>query len=237
MVPHLRCYIWGSRSSDWSNFPKYYSKYCEWRHFRAWWRISGNVFRLCSRYVLVILRNLVTDIKFICSNPELVPKKYRFKTLGYMIFANHLSASAILIGYAFVAYTKPGWRSAYWWCFAWELSAAVLLFFFYHPPTFETKHKEDRKTKWQLLKQIDYIGLILFTAGCLFILLGVNWVCRNITSVGRKTDHNAGRVAPSMEIILDDRNHRRWRWLPRRSRILGSLYAPHVSDFAASSLR
>ncbi|TVY89024.1 Trichothecene efflux pump [Lachnellula willkommii] len=114
------------------------------------------------------------EMCFACAQ-ELVPKKYRFKTLGYMIFANHLSASAILIGYAFVAYTTPKWRSAYWWCFAWELSAAILLFFFYHPPSFVAKHKEDRKTKWQLVKEIDYIGLILFTTGCVFILLGLNW--------------------------------------------------------------
>lgn len=64
----------------------------------------------------------------------------------------------------------------YWWCFAFETLSAILLFFFYHPPTFETKHREDHKTKWQLMKEIDYVGLLLFTAGCLFILLGLNWV-------------------------------------------------------------
>lgn len=117
------------------------------------------------------------NIIFTESNLELVPKKYRFKTLGYMIFANHFSCSGILIGYAFVAYTKPKWRSIYWWCFAWEFVAAVLLFFFYHPPSFQTKHKADRKTKWRMMKEIDYVGLILFTAGCVFILLGLNWVC------------------------------------------------------------
>jgi MFS family permease len=108
---------------------------------------------------------------------ELVPKKYRFRTLAYLIFANHISAGSILVGYAFVAYTKPRWRSMYWWCFAFETLSAILLFFFYHPPTFETKHSEDHKTKWQLMKEIDYVGLLLFTAGCLFILLGLNWVC------------------------------------------------------------
>jgi hypothetical protein len=92
-----------------------------------------------------------------------------------LIFANHFSAAGIIIAYAFVAYTTPRWRSVYW-CFAWETFTAVLLFFFYHPPTFKTKHREDQKTKWQLTKEIDYVGLILFTAGCLFILLGLNWV-------------------------------------------------------------
>ncbi|KIW02240.1 uncharacterized protein PV09_06393 [Verruconis gallopava] len=114
------------------------------------------------------------EMCFACAQ-ELVPNKYRFRTLGIMIFANHVSSMSILIGYAFIAYTKPRWRSVYWWCFAWEAFAAVLLFFCYHPPTFETKHKDDHKTKWQLLKELDYIGLLLFTAGCLFILLGLNW--------------------------------------------------------------
>jgi MFS family permease len=96
-------------------------------------------------------------------------------SLGVMILANHFSSISPILGYVFIAYTKPGWRSCYWWCFSWEVVTAVLLFFFYHPPTFETKHQVDRKTKWQLIKEIDYIGLILFTAGCLLLLLGLNW--------------------------------------------------------------
>jgi hypothetical protein len=92
-----------------------------------------------------------------------------------MILANHFSSFAPLLGYVFITYTKPGWRSCYWWCFAWEMLTAILLFFFYHPPTFVTKHEDDHKTKLQLLKEIDYVGLILFTAACLLLLLGLNW--------------------------------------------------------------
>jgi hypothetical protein len=73
------------------------------------------------------------------------------------------------------AYRKAGWRSCCWWCFAWELVTAVMLFLFYHSPTFETKHEEDRKSKMQLVREIDYVGLLLFTAGCLLILLALNW--------------------------------------------------------------
>lgn len=92
-----------------------------------------------------------------------------------MILANHLSSISPILSYVFIAYTKPGWRSCYWWCFAWEVVTAVMLYFFYHPPTFETKHATDRKTKWQLVKEIDYVGLVLFTAGCLLLLLALNW--------------------------------------------------------------
>ncbi|KAJ9151105.1 MFS general substrate transporter [Coniochaeta hoffmannii] len=114
------------------------------------------------------------EMCFACAQ-ELVPNKDRFKTLGVMILANHFSSFSPIIGYVFIAYTKPGWRSCYWWCFAWEAVTAVMLFFFYHPPTFETKHEDDHKTKLQLIKEIDYVGLLLFTAGCLFILLALNW--------------------------------------------------------------
>ena len=92
-----------------------------------------------------------------------------------MILANHFSSFSPLIGYVFIAYTGIGWRACYWWCFSWEVVTAVMLFFFYHPPTFETKHQDDQKTKWQLVKELDYVGLILFTAGCLLFLLALNW--------------------------------------------------------------
>lgn len=38
----------------------------------------------------------------------------------------------------------------------WELLTAVVMFFFYHPPTFETKHANDEKRKWQLVKEIEF---------------------------------------------------------------------------------
>ncbi|KAH7162096.1 fungal trichothecene efflux pump [Dactylonectria estremocensis] len=132
------------------------------------------------------------EMCFACAQ-ELVPNKFRFQTLGeyplsplfnatkthemagIMILANHFSSFSPLIGYVFIAHTKIGWRACYWWCFAWEVVTALMLFFFYHPPTFETKHRGDGKTKWQLVKEIDYIGLILFTAGCLLLLLALNW--------------------------------------------------------------
>lgn len=114
------------------------------------------------------------EMCFACAQ-ELVPNKDRFKTLGIMILANHFSSFSPILGYVFIAYTKPGWRSCYWWCFAWETVTVVMLFFFYHPPTFKTKHEDDHKTKWQMVKEIDYVGLVLFTGGCLLILLALNW--------------------------------------------------------------
>lgn len=81
-----------------------------------------------------------------------------------------------ILAYVFITYAKEGWRVCYWWAFAFESLAVIALFFFYKPPSFETKHRVDRKTKRQLLGELDYLGLLLFAAGCILLLLGVNWV-------------------------------------------------------------
>jgi hypothetical protein len=81
-----------------------------------------------------------------------------------------------LISYAFIAHLSLGWRTCYYWCFAFEFMSAVFLFFFYKPPNFETKHLEDHKTKLQLLKELDYVGLVMFTAATTLLLIGINWV-------------------------------------------------------------
>lgn len=81
-----------------------------------------------------------------------------------------------LIGYAFITYSPLGWRACYWYMFAMEAGTALMCYFFYKPPTFHTKHSEDGKTKMQLLKEIDYLGLFIFTAACVLFLVGLNWV-------------------------------------------------------------
>jgi hypothetical protein len=55
-------------------------------------------------------------------------------------------------------------------------AVSVLLFFlFYRPPTFNMLHKE--RTKWTVVKQVDYIGLILVTGGLALVLVALQWVC------------------------------------------------------------
>ncbi|KPM41179.1 hypothetical protein AK830_g5379 [Neonectria ditissima] len=127
--------------------------------------VSGTIFGIGGGF---------QEMCFACAQ-ELVPNRYRFQTLGVMILANHVSSFAPLIAYAFIAHARLGWRACYWWCFAWESLTAVLLFCFYHPPSFATKHRADGKTPWQLAREIDHVGLVLFAAGCLLLLLALNW--------------------------------------------------------------
>jgi MFS family permease len=80
-----------------------------------------------------------------------------------------------LITYAFIAHTSIGWRGAYWYMCGFHAFGLVCMFFFYKPPTFETKHKEDGVSKWKLVAEMDYVGLFLFTAGCVLFLVGLSF--------------------------------------------------------------
>jgi hypothetical protein len=52
---------------------------------------------------------------------------------------------------------------------------SLLLYqFFYHPPTYSQLHVEG-KTKLQQVKELDFIGMFLFTAGMVLFLIGLSW--------------------------------------------------------------
>ena len=80
-----------------------------------------------------------------------------------------------LIGYAFIAHTSTGWRACYYFCIAVEGAGTILMFFFYHPPSFATKHLLDQKSRWQLVMETDFVGLFTFSAACTLLLLAINW--------------------------------------------------------------
>jgi len=51
--------------------------------------------------------------------------------------------------------------------------SGALFFFFYYPPTFSEKFQD--RSKIQQLKDLDYVGIVLFVAGFLVFLLGLSW--------------------------------------------------------------
>ena len=51
----------------------------------------------------------------------------------------------------------------------------ALLIIFYHPPTFADKQAQHGKTRTQLLREFDWLGLFLFIAGCTLFIVGVSW--------------------------------------------------------------
>ncbi|OAL37167.1 hypothetical protein AYO20_03645 [Fonsecaea nubica] len=149
---------------------------------RRWFLITGACIGVIGAIVGATAKNIPTMIasgilfgigggfQEMCFSAvqELVPNRC-------LEVSNMPAQFSALIAYAFVAHSSIGWRACYWWCFSWEVSSAILLFLFYHPPSFETKHQVDHKTKFQLLTELDYVGLVLFSAGCAIILMGINW--------------------------------------------------------------
>ncbi|KAG9249765.1 fungal trichothecene efflux pump [Emericellopsis atlantica] len=106
---------------------------------------------------------------------ELVPNRYRIAAVGGLDVSLAIAFSSPVISYAFIAYQDIGWRGAYWYLFSFHCMAFILLFLFYTPPDFETKHRADGKTKWQLVKQMDWVGVLLFLSGGALFLIGVNF--------------------------------------------------------------
>ncbi|KAJ0167262.1 putative MFS-type transporter C16A3.17c [Colletotrichum tanaceti] len=155
---------------------------------RRWFFIGGNVVAFFGVVVCAVARNVETlivgaavyglgetvQLSFNVAVGELVPNKYRPVALSLIFLTNApVSAFGPFIARGFVKNPILGWR----WCFYLNIItvglAIVLLYLFYHPPTFELFHA--RKTKRQLLKELDYIGIFLWAAGLTLLLLGVSW--------------------------------------------------------------
>lgn len=58
---------------------------------------------------------------------------------------------------------------------AWHGCAGIFLYIYYRPPSFNTKHSTDGKTKLQLLAELDYVGLALFAIGLTLFLVSINF--------------------------------------------------------------
>ncbi|KAL4812519.1 fungal trichothecene efflux pump [Aspergillus spinulosporus] len=160
---------------------------------RRWFLISGALFGAVGAVVgatgqsisQMIAAGILMGIgggfgeMIFASVQEIVPNQQRLFVLGCVEISNIPAMLSPMIGYAFISHAKLRWRVCYWWMFTFEAVTAICLFFFYKPPSFRTKHREDGKTKRQLVAALDYIGLFLFLAGCILLLLGLNWGGRN----------------------------------------------------------
>ena len=80
-----------------------------------------------------------------------------------------------VISSAFAYQTAFSWRGIYFLMIPIDAVAAVAFFVYYHPPTFRMKYVEDKNTKLQILKDFDYVGLILYAGGLVIFLLGLQW--------------------------------------------------------------
>lgn len=170
---------------------------------RRWFFIGGNIVALLGIIICAVAPNVdvlivgaaiyglgeTVQLSFNVALGELVPNKYRPMLISFVFLTSApIAAFGPVIGMSgffprkaeltnsarrFIANDSLGWR----WCFYINIIdvvlAIVLLFFFYHPPTFDLLH--ERKTKMQLLKELDYLGIFLWTAGLTLFLMGVSW--------------------------------------------------------------
>ncbi|KAK2043428.1 fungal trichothecene efflux pump [Colletotrichum somersetense] len=155
---------------------------------RRWFFIGGSIVALLGIIICAVAKNVETlivgaavyglgetvQLSFNVAVGELVPNKHRPVVLSLIFLTNApIPAIGPFIARKFVENPNLSWR----WCFYINIIvvglAIVLLFLFYHPPTFDLLH--DRKTKRELLKELDYVGIFLWTAGLTLLLMGVSW--------------------------------------------------------------
>ncbi|KAF2837083.1 MFS general substrate transporter [Patellaria atrata CBS 101060] len=105
---------------------------------------------------------------------EIVPNEWRMATIGLFDASSVIAQIMPLVAWVMIKNTHS-WRNAYYLMIGFQCLNVAFLFFFYHPPTFKTKHRADGKTRGELLREFDWLGLFLFIAGCTLFIVGVNW--------------------------------------------------------------
>jgi len=105
---------------------------------------------------------------------EIVPNEWRMTTIG-LFDASSIIAQMMPLAAWGIIQTTGSWRASYYMMIGFQFLNLVFLFFFYHPPAFHTKHRDDGKTKRQLLLEFDWVGLFLFITGCTLFIIGLGW--------------------------------------------------------------
>lgn len=104
------------------------------------------------------------------SLPELLPNKWRHFAV---VMADGLIFFDVIVGpvAARIALAHDAWRWGYWGLTIVQGISFVVLAFFYFPP------KHPRGIEWgQALKDLDYVGMVSFTAAAAMILSGIVYV-------------------------------------------------------------
>lgn len=104
---------------------------------------------------------------------ELVPMKHRFLANGVCFLFNiPLNGFGPVISYRF-AFSAVGWRGIFYLMIGVNVLCTLSFYLFYHPPTFEMKHRKGEKMRY--IKEFDYLGTMLCTLGLLLFLMGISW--------------------------------------------------------------
>ena len=155
---------------------------------RRWFFIGGNALALLGSILGAAAQNIVTlifaqvfiglalasQLSFSVALAELIPNKWRGYNNALLFFmAVPFSVFGPIIARNFVANTAKGWRWSYYVNLILTGLAIVLAVAFYHPPVFEQLHT--RASKRKVLRELDYLGMLLFVAGLVLFLIGLSW--------------------------------------------------------------
>lgn len=154
---------------------------------RRWFFIGGNALALLGSILGAAAQNIVTlifaqvfiglalpsQLSFSIALAELIPYKWRGYNNALLFFmAIPFSTFGPIIARNFIT-TSQGWRWSYYVNLILTGLAITLAFTFYHPPIFEQLHT--RASKRKVLRDLDYIGILLFVAGLVLFLIGLSW--------------------------------------------------------------
>ena len=152
---------------------------------RRWFFIGGNGLALLGSILGAAAPNIVTlifaqvfiglalpsQLSFSIGLAELIPNKWRGYNNALLFFmAVPFSTFGPIIARNFVQNTSRTWRWSYYINLIISGLAIILAVAFYHPPVFEQLHT--RASKRKVMKELDYLGILLFVAGLVLFLLG-----------------------------------------------------------------
>ncbi|KIW90309.1 uncharacterized protein Z519_08953 [Cladophialophora bantiana CBS 173.52] len=155
---------------------------------RRWTILSGQIFCVVGSVVAATAQDVSTIIVastflgFGCGIifvsyagiSELLPNKWRGTGLALTEYAINVPWCAnVLIATELNLHTSLGWR----WCYYIGLIFAVVstlgTLLFYWPP--KRPQFDIEKTRWQEVKELDFVGLALYSAGLVTFLIGLTW--------------------------------------------------------------
>ncbi|KAF4960150.1 hypothetical protein FGADI_1168 [Fusarium gaditjirri] len=105
---------------------------------------------------------------------ELLPNKYRGIGLAWTEFCITVPWGSLAGFIATHLYLKASWRWCYYITIIYTAISLIGTFICYFPPS-RPQHDFER-TRWQQVKELDYIGLLLFATGLTVFLIGVTFL-------------------------------------------------------------
>lgn len=83
------------------------------------------------------------------------------------------AAASVLIGTLLNTHTAAGWRWIFYIGVIYDSISLVGTALFYFPPS--RPLQDHQKRRWQQIKEVDYIGIVLYTGGLTAFLIGLTW--------------------------------------------------------------